>query len=221
MSMVVHTVDEGLLLDYASGALSEPMSLAMATHLSLSKKSAASYDTLNKVGGCLLDSLDASGDDMDDDCGLSDVMARLDDEPVRARPVSFNRVTSDIIPAPLRAYLPADLDALPWRSLGSGVEEFAIRTGSDEGKTALLKIEPGRAMPKHTHGGRELTVVLDGAYVDGCETYRRGDLQEADEHENHQPTANEDEGCICLVVLDAPVKLTGRVGRFLNPFIRF
>ncbi|MEO0411125.1 MAG: ChrR family anti-sigma-E factor [Pseudomonadota bacterium] len=221
MSMVVHNVDESLLLDYASGALNEPMSLAMATHLSLSKKSASDYDTLNAMGGAMLEELAPLGAEDDGDFGLAGVLGRLDDEPIRGRPVSFNQVTSDIIPAPLREYLPGDLSELKWRSAAPGVEEYDIRTGSNSGKTALLRIEPGRAMPKHTHSGREITVVLDGAYVDGCETYRRGDLQEADETENHQPVADGEAGCLCLIVLDASVKLTGRVGRFLNPFIRF
>lgn len=220
MSMVVHHADEGLMLDYASGALSEPMSLAMATHLSLNKKSAVDYDALNAVGGALLEGLDAVEED-EDDFGLSDVLSRLDDEPVRARPVGFSSVTTDVVPAPLRDYLPSDLDTLPWRRVAPGVEEYSIRTGSNEGRTALLKIQPGQSMPEHTHGGREITVVLKGSYVDGCETYRRGDLQEADEEANHQPIADHKDGCLCLIVLDAPVKLTGRVGRLLNPFIRF
>lgn len=219
--MVVHQSSEGLLLDYATGALNEPLSLAMATHLSLSMKHASEYQALNVVGGALLDDGDYAHIDEDADFGLSSVLARLDDEPVSAKPVSFGSVTSDIIPAPLREYLPGDLDVLKWRKAGPGVEEYRIKTGSKTGKTSLLRIQPGRAMPEHTHAGREITVVLNGSYADGAETYVRGDIQLADDHENHQPVAHEVDGCICLIALDAPVKLTGPVGRLLNPFIRF
>jgi len=219
--MVVHQSDEGLMLDYASGALGEALSLAMATHLSLSMKDAQEYQALNSVGGVMLDDIDCEPMHGDDDMGLDAVLARLDDEPVTGKPVSFNSVTTDIIPAPLRDYIPADLNKLKWRKAGPGVEEYRIKTSEGDGRTALLRIEPGRAMPEHTHDGREITVVLDGSYADGAETFTRGDLQIADASDNHQPIADAREGCICLIVLDAPVKLTGRVGRLLNPFVRF
>jgi putative transcriptional regulator len=219
--MVVHQSDDTLLLDYASGALNEPLSLAMATHLSLSMKHASQYQALNQVGGVMLQEIECDALDDDDDMGLSAVLDRLDDEPVKGRPVSFSSVTTDIIPAPLRDYLPADLDALKWRKVGPGVEEFRIKTGTRTGKTSLLRIQPGRSMPEHTHAGREITVVLDGSYNDGAETFARGDLQVADDDANHQPVAHDEDGCICLVALDAPVRFTGPVGRLLNPFIRF
>lgn len=219
--MVVHQSDEALLLDYASGALNESLSLAMATHLSLSMKSASEYQALNQVGGVMLQEIECESFDGDDDMGLADVLTRLDDEPVTGRPVSFDSVTSDIIPAPLRDYLPADLDALKWRKVGPGVEEFRVKTGTRTGKTSLLRIQPGQSMPEHTHSGREVTVVLKGSYNDGAESFGRGDMQVAGEYANHQPVAHVDEGCVCLVALDAPVHLTGPVGRLLNPFIRF
>lgn len=218
--MVVHQSDEGLMLDYASGALGEELSLAMATHLSLSMRQAQQYQTLNAIGGSMLDDIDCDSAD-DDDIGLESVLARLDYEPVTGKPVSFNRVTSDVIPAPLRDYIPADIDALKWRKVGPGVEEYRIKTANKAAKTSLLRIEPGRAMPEHTHSGREITVVLKGSYADGAETFARGDMQIADASDNHQPLADHEEGCICLIVLDAPVKLTGRVGRLLNPFVKF
>jgi putative transcriptional regulator len=43
----------------------------------------------------------------------------------------------------------------------------------------------------------------------------------ADESVDHCPIADEEGDCLCLAVTDAPLRLTGRFGRFLNPFIRF
>ena len=43
----------------------------------------------------------------------------------------------------------------------------------------------------------------------------------ADPHVDHQPQALGDEDCLCLAVTDAPLRLTGRFSRFLNPFLRF
>jgi putative transcriptional regulator len=36
----------------------------------------------------------------------------------------------------------------------------------------------------------------------------------------HRPVVDSDEECICLAVLDAPLKLTGMIGRLVNPFLR-
>jgi putative transcriptional regulator len=35
------------------------------------------------------------------------------------------------------------------------------------------------------------------------------------------PTADDDGDCVCLAVTDAPLRLTGPIGRLFNPFIRF
>jgi putative transcriptional regulator len=83
-----------------------------------------------------------------------------------------------------------------------------------------MRIEPGVGAPRHTHGGMEITLVLDGAYADATGTYGRGDVQVADDGVEHEPVAVGEKTCLCLVVSDAPIKLTGFFGRLLNPFIR-
>jgi putative transcriptional regulator len=45
-------------------------------------------------------------------------------------------------------------------------------------------------------------------------------VAEADHEVDHRPVADEGEDCLCLVVTDAPLKLTGRLGRLVNPFVR-
>ena len=74
-------------------------------------------------------------------------------------------------------------------------------------------------MPQHDHGGNEWTLVLDGGFTDEAGHFARGDMAERQQGEAHQPVADPGTDCICLVVADAPVALTGTVGRLLNPFI--
>ena len=64
-------------------------------------------------------------------------------------------------------------------------------------------------------------MVLEGAFRDETGHYGRGDLMIADSLLDHRPRADEAQDCVCLVVTDAPLRFTGRFGRFLNPFIRF
>jgi putative transcriptional regulator len=85
---------------------------------------------------------------------------------------------------------------------------------------SLLRIVPGRAMPQHTHRGNEMTLVLRGDYDDESGHFAAGDLAVTDDTIDHRPVAGKMEDCIALAVTDAPIRLTGRFGRLLNPFLR-
>jgi putative transcriptional regulator len=63
--------------------------------------------------------------------------------------------------------------------------------------------------------------VLAGGFSDGDGHYVRGDLSFSDGEVDHSPRADDDGECICLTVTDAPLRLTGPLMRFLNPFVRF
>jgi putative transcriptional regulator len=101
-----------------------------------------------------------------------------------------------------------------------GVEMAELGVGDAE-HTRLLRIAPGTAIPRHTHGGSEVTLILDGGYRDCGENYARGDVQVADPSVDHAPVADEDGPCLCLAVTDARLRLTGPVGRLINPFVKF
>jgi putative transcriptional regulator len=124
------------------------------------------------------------------------------------------------LPAPLGAYVRGPLADLPWRHFGA-VSEAPLPLDESTYRTRLIRLRAGRAVPRHPHGGQELTVVLEGAFHDGIGAYAVGDLAIADPHVEHQPRALGDEDCLCLAVTDAPLRLTGRFSRFLNPFLRF
>ena len=216
-SMDRHDVNEALLMDYAAGSLAEPVALAVASHVSLNQAAQAAYADFNRVGGLMLDDLEP--EEMDDDA-LDAVLDRLDEMAVSVPAPKLDAETQELIPAPLQPYLAASLTDLPWRRIGLGVEEYRVPVPGDTHRVSLLRIRPGRAMPRHTHRGPEYTVVLDGSYTDGDRVLGRGDLDYEDVADHHQPVADKDTGCLCLIVLDAPVKLTGMVGRLINPFLR-
>ncbi|MEM7023371.1 MAG: ChrR family anti-sigma-E factor [Pseudomonadota bacterium] len=215
----IHHPSEELLLEYASGAVSEPVALLVATHLALCPTCRRSLAELEAVGGALLD--EAPSEQVADD-SLPRLMARLD-KPEAHETLATGPGPQDFgdgaVPQPLREYLGTTLDDLPWRRLGP-VSEVRLLPDFAPITTRLLKIRPGTAMPSHTHGGQELTLVLKGGFVDGTGHYLRGDVAEVGSEVDHQPVADDDEICICLAVTDAPLRLTSRFGRMLNPFIR-
>src|SRR6185312_7998485 len=107
-----------------------------------------------------------------------------------------------------------------WRFAGLGIDEIALPLHSDQHRASLLRIRAGRAMAVHRHEGLEYTLVLAGGFSDAGARYGVGDLCLAAGPE-HMPLADVDQDCICLAVLDAPLVLTGSLGRLLNPLLRW
>ena len=87
-------------------------------------------------------------------------------------------------------------------------------------RATLMRIGAGKGLPVHRHAGSEYTLVLAGGFADGRDRFDRGDVCVADPTVEHKPVADPDQPCICLVVAEAPVVLTGIFGRLLNPFLK-
>ncbi len=212
-----HHPGDDLLMSYAAGSLEEPLALVIATHLALCPRCRDEVARLEALGGAMLEHQD--GTPLADD-GVERILARLD-EPEEAAPAAPSGDVVDIdarVPRPLRDYLATGIDQLEWKSF-RGLEKVELMTEANGFHTRLMRIKPGTAMPAHTHEGTELTLVLAGGFSDASGHFARGDVAECDASVDHQPIADPGEDCICLAVTDAPLRLTGPVGRLLNPFL--
>ena len=220
--MPTHHPGDDLLIGYAAGSLEEPVALVVATHLALCPRCRKEVERLEALGGVLLEEQEALSLG---ESSLAQVLSRLDEaadapEPSRPLPTTPNFSAPDpCVPAPLRDYLGAGLEQLAWRTR-KGFDEAELLPEATGFRTRLMRIRPGTAMPAHTHQGSELTLVLAGGFSDELGHFLRGDLAEADPSVRHRPVADPGEDCICLAVTDAPLRLTGPVGRLLNPFLR-
>lgn len=211
-----HHLDDATLLAYASGNLGEAFSLMAATHVSLCDACRATVESFDAVGGSLIDA--TSGVEMSDD-SLQRILARID-RPSEQDAGAAERcaVTSGALPTPLQSYVGGDLESVRWRPIGMGVRQAILPTSP--GATArLLCIPAGAAMPNHSHHGRELTMVLTGAFNDADAHFARGDVEFADDQVQHHPTADIGEDCICLVVTDAPLRFNGLLHRIVQKFV--
>ncbi|MEQ8344505.1 MAG: ChrR family anti-sigma-E factor [Sneathiellaceae bacterium] len=216
-----HPVEE-YLLDYALGHLPEGWALAVATHLTFCRQCRSRVAGFEVMAGSLVAT--AEGVPMRDG-SLESVLDRIDagdgeaDSAAAVQPpVQLDGIA---LPAPLRPYLAAGPGRAPaWRRVMPGLQEIGLSVGDAAQKAVLMRIRPGRAMPWHTHRGDEMTVVLDGGFVDASGAFRRGDCALLDSQVDHRPVAMEDRPCICLAVTDAPLKLTGPIGRWLSPLLR-
>jgi putative transcriptional regulator len=202
-----------LLAGYAAGTLSAPLHVLVAGHLSLVPESRAFVRSLEAAGGSALESM-APVPVPNRDAILSSIFAAADEPaigPVRSAPPGGDSV----LPDPLVHYLGCTLSEIRWRTILPGVKEYKVEAVAG-GEAVLYWIKPGRRMPSHTHEGAEYTLVLKGGFTDVGGHYRRGDIAIADQDVDHRPVADLDEDCICFAVTDAPLRLTGPVGRVLQ-----
>lgn len=213
--MIAHHPPEDLLAEFAAGTLAPPLALALAAHVELCAACRADVAAMEAVGGLLLEEIAPVAVSA---AARAAVFARLDEPEVPARAPAIAPDPS--LPAVLaRAIGP--LAALGWRRVSRAIEEARLPVSGGGFRAALLRLKPGAAMPEHTHRGREFTLVLTGGYSDGGKAFGPGDFDRRDASDRHQPVVDPDDECLCLVVLDAPIRLTGPLGRFANPFIRF
>ena len=208
-----HHIADDLLLSYAAGNLAEGWSLAVATHLALCADCRQRLAAAEAAGGQLLE-----------DAGIAPLMegswmtirSRLVTPPEAQAP---SQPETAILPKPLRDYIGGDLDAIRWRPIGTAGAQLRLKTGDRETQVRLLKIPAGKPVPEHGHRGRELTVVLTGAFNDGETLFARGDMEDADQDTQHIPTATADADCICLAVTDAPLRFRSWLVRALQPLL--
>lgn len=217
---VSHHPDRSLLLDYATGTLEDPFALIVATHMALCPACRTEVAAMEAIGGALLENAEPSGGGIAADKSFAGLMARIDSQPDEPAPSPRQPLdpAMALIPRPLRDRLSQAPASLPWRRQGP-VETVFLPCDLPRHKVRMLRIAAGRGVPRHTHRGVELTLVLQGGFSDATGHFVRGDLESADGALDHRPVADPDGPCLCLAVTSAPLRLTGRLGRLIDPFL--
>lgn len=205
---------EDMLADYATGAQGTALSLLVACHLTYCPQCRERAGFFDMVGGLLLDSVPCPA------AAPPIRPASTDAGHIATVPAPAERSVADdlILPRPLRRRTGCAAADLPWRRLIPGVFEAPLELNSPGAEAKLMRICPGRSLPRHTHEGAGATLVLAGAFSDATGRYRRGDVALADGTVDHRPLADRGEDCICLAVTDVPVRLTVPPGRIVPLF---
>lgn len=208
---VKHHISDELLMGYAAGVLPQAFDLVVATHVSLSDEARARLESFEAVGGAVIDHVDTAPVEED---SLAETLAKIDS----MTPVTPKTPQPGVFPAPLREIVGGDEDSVTWRSIGMGAKQCVLQSDKDA-SVRLLFIPAGQAMPKHSHRGTEMTLVLKGAFSDEDGRYARGDIEIANEEVDHSPIAEAGEDCICLVATNAKLKFNGILPRIAQPFL--
>jgi putative transcriptional regulator len=208
---------DALLASYSAGALPPPVHVLVASHLALKGENRSFVAALDAVAARERIDRIAPQPLADRDAALAAAFAA--DEADATEHAANGRAEDPLLPPPLRRYLGRGLDAMPWRRRLPGVRACTFER-FDRGEAGFLWVKPGRRMPSHTHEGSEITLVLKGAFRDGAARYGRGDVAIADSEVDHHPQVEPGDDCLCFVVTDAPLHLTGPVGRILERLFR-
>jgi putative transcriptional regulator len=210
-----HHADDSTLLSYAAAALPESFSLIVAAHLEQCDRCRQRLQEAENIGGALINGLEATPVEAG---SIDAVWAAI--ESGRPEPQPAPRAAGTGLPSVLERYLPDGLPGIRWRTVAPGIRQFILKgVESGNGTARLLSIAPGTMIPHHSHGGSELTLILRGSFADEIGRFGAGDLADLDDSVQHQPVADTDEPCICLIATDERLRFTGVFSRLLQPLV--
>lgn len=221
----MNEVLELMLLDYATGALSQAESVMIATYMSLNPRARQSVRHYETLGAIMIESMPPSAVSaacLDKTLAAIDALERQAQPPQR-RPLS---------PAEEMALLPAQLLAslgrgdippeLAWARMLEGIERCHLLTAAKARQRQnldLLRLLPGIGMPTPRRATEiEITLVIQGAYEDCHGLHGRGDIAVITTKTDSQ--ACREQGCLTLTLTTAPLSFEDRLRQLLNDFLR-
>ncbi len=182
------------MLDHAARRLPPAESLVADLHTVLSPEGRSYAGMMDSAGGALLESVEPEF------IGVGPMNPGEQEAPAEVAPPSSR----------LAPFLEADLLALRWRRDLVGVPTYRTATPM----ARLLRLDPGQRAPGHSHGRRDVTVVLQGAFADENGVYNKGDLAFAMPGLRHQPRAVGVVPCVCMVATEGGRPVQGLLGLF-------
>jgi putative transcriptional regulator len=204
----------GWLMDYARGNLSPAFERLIGGHLLACVQCRDDLRLAENIGADFM-------------LGNEPAVTRLTADDIfnstQATP-TLDFLSTSTIPADLdfatlvSSYLRVNLASLPWRGIGDTIAVAKLRDDAGD-RLWLLRARPGAVLPRHTHHGNELTLVLQGAYVVGDRVFSAGALEDADEETVHQPIVTTVGECLCLAAATGPLKFEGWIARLAQRYL--
>ena len=207
--------DTAWLFDYANGTLSPGFELLISAHVAACSSCAHEVQLAEQLGAELMlgsppRPTQLTADDIMDADVVESAWMKSGSRTPAGEGVDLQGLVAN--------YLDCGLSALSWRKAGKGLQIARLR--ADEGeRVLLLRAAPETVLPRHTHDGSELTLVLKGAYFAGDAIYAAGDVEDADESTDHQPVVTREGECLCLAVTDAPLRFRSWLPRLAQGFL--
>jgi len=215
--------DIELLLKYANGQLPASISVAIGIHQHECKMCRERIADLESIGGDAMSFSSYPNMNQANSLATFDSSSSFEKLMTEVGTVSQIEVEEDYaecavaeLDKPILAQLGSrDFSLFSWKKVTPWIEKAEVPLEDQEFEIELLKFAPNAKIPKHTHEGEEITVVLEGDFKDDQGVYKEGEFIVQDQTNEHEPVAGE-HGCICLAITTAPLKFTGTFGPVLN-----
>ena len=218
-----HPSDEQLI-EFSAGVMPMSRALCIAAHIEQCSICEKRLNTLQQLGSAQMESLPPQNISSD---LKNSVLAKLHSQNEKTatntladKIIETGTLLSNSVPKCLRKWVPESFDHLSWQSVAPNVSMTELCTDASGTKAALVRVKAGGSMAHHSHTGDEVTVILEGSFSDEDGCYKAGDFIFRDSGHKHKPVATNDQDCICLIVLDGPIQLTGWLSRLFNPILR-
>ncbi|WP_199610680.1 ChrR family anti-sigma-E factor [Flocculibacter collagenilyticus] len=223
-----------LISQFANGELDDVMSIMLSAHIDHCEQCHTLLDNTEAeladevfANSALVEPMSGSAHLLPSQSALSslDVMSMLDEVVERPAP---NVKDEHLDPASLiinihgrEVKIPKVVSSLsarsgPWTRVTDKLWRSPVTVHGQPYQIDFIYMEAGGTIPKHTHRGNEVTLVLDGDFADENGTYGPGAMITCNDKDNHTPYSNT--GCLCLAAIDAPLHFVSGFARLLNPF---
>lgn len=220
-----------LMLGYACGTLDQAQTLITALHIALSKNAQNLLREYECVGANFLEK-DCNPVDLCSSA-LDNVLARIEaGENIQKKPPqpttesgdAPHRLNARMCAEQLIAYALNECDkehpvCKRWKRVYPGFQSIDLNLCCKKSTARFMKVAPAKKTPRYNRGGIEITLILDGAYSDSSGSYTKGDLIVSDEYHKQPHQSCPKNGCVYMVVSDAPIRLSG-IAKLFSPFLK-
>ena len=209
--MVKYHPDTNTLLEFAASSLPAAQSVVVSTHLQFCSECRQRLAQLESLGATMFE--DAQPIDINPSV-FDNVLARLDEvQEVHAT----NDANASTMSWTVKQIRKGNLDELDWNKVTRSLRIADLGEIEGAAEFSLYHIAEGGRIPQHNHSGTEMTLVLQGGFSDESGSYHAGDFIIREAGDIHAPTALPGSDCICLAVLEAPLRFTRWHHRWLSP----
>jgi len=225
------------LLEFSAGNLDWALSICVSAHLQFCPSCKNKVKKYNCIGGSLLSQStgvevskatfsslmnrihQAKEESTDTSITSDGVGVKQEDSLTHPSNEELN-VSSDsrALPDVVQKLIPKG-QALKWSFVSPSLRAAQLTTGQNKYEVCFHKIKRGGKVAEHDHRGLEVTLVLKGSFSDADGNYMPGDFIVKEPGDVHRPIAAQDQDCLCLSVVAAPVKVKGAIGKIVNPFL--
>lgn len=222
--MIKHHPDENTLSEYCAGSIDWAVGIAVAAHLHHCPKCRTQVQNMSQVGGALLREVKA---EKPSEALFAQTLAKVRAlrETENQEKLEHTQKCETMTRDPLLRNLPPVVEKLAarnrisWKKVSPSLKLAKLKTGQDLYEVAFHRICAGGKVVEHDHRGIEMTMVLKGSFSDEDGVYSEGDFIVRQIGDVHKPIAAQNQDCLCLTVSEAPVAVTGLLGKVINPFL--